>query len=103
MKAKWTDYAKEQKRQVENYIRREFGTKRKRKFIQEVNDTVEKLQRSPYIGQIDPLFKSYAATYRSVIINGLNKMVYRVDGDTIYIVAFWDVRMEPENQAAQVK
>ena len=50
-----------------------------------------------------PLFASHAATYRSIIINGLNKMVYRVDDDVIYIVAFWDTRMEPEVQAARVK
>ena len=40
-------------------------------------------------------------TYRSVIINGLNKMVYRIDGDIIYIVDFWDTRREPVGQAAQ--
>lgn len=71
--------------------------------MQEVNDTVEKLKCSPYIGQIDPLFEGYTATYRSVIINGLNKLVYRIDDDTIHIVAFWDTRMEPEEQAANVE
>lgn len=30
-------------------------------------------------------------------------MVYREEDDTIYIVAFWDTRMEPEQQAARVK
>jgi hypothetical protein len=34
---------------------------------------------------------------------GLNKMVYRVDGDIIYIVAFWDTRKEPKEQANQIK
>ena len=63
----------------------------------------QKLKRSPGIGQIDPLFASRAATYRSVIVNGLNKMVYRIDDDVIYIVAFWDTRMEPEEQATRVK
>ena len=37
------------------------------------------------------------------IINGLSKLVYRIDDDVIHIVAFWDTRMEPEHQAAQVK
>ena len=61
----------------------------------------QKLKRSPGIGQIDPLFASHAATYRSVIVNGLNKMVYRIDGDVIYIAAFWDTRMEPNEQRDQ--
>ena len=63
----------------------------------------QKLKRSPNIGQIDPLFEAHAATYRSVIVNGLNKMVYRIDGEVIYIAAFWDTRMEPEEQATRVK
>ena len=42
-------------------------------------------------------------TYRSVIINGLNKMVYRVDGNIIYIVDFWDTRREPVSLASQTE
>ena len=103
MRVIWQEPAKRGRRQIAAYIRQEFGTKRAKKFRQEVADTINMLSRSPNIGQIDPLFASHAATYRSVIINGLNKMVYRTDGDVIYIVAFWDTRMEPEEQAARVK
>lgn len=103
MKAKWTDHAKEQRRQVADYIRKQFGTRRKRQFMQEVNETVRMLMQSPGIGQIDPLFEERSLAYRSVIINGLNKLVYRVDGERILIVAFWDTRNEPESQASQVK
>ena len=35
------------------------------------------------------------------IVNGLNKMVYRIDDDVINIVAFWDTRMEPNEQRDQ--
>ena len=41
--------------------------------------------------------------YRSVIVNGLSKMVYYIKDDTIRIVAFWDTRQEPEAQAAKLK
>lgn len=61
------------------------------------------LRNSPYIGQIDPLYADRPLTYRSVIINGLNKMVYRIDGDIIYIVDFWDTRREPNKQASQTQ
>lgn len=61
------------------------------------------LRRSPYIGQIDPLFEGRAKTYRSVIVNGLNKMVYYIEDDTLHIAALWDTCMEPEEQAAGVK
>lgn len=103
MKAIWEPKAKVAKRQIAAYIRTEFGTKRAKKFRQEVDDMVTMLMRAPNIGQIDPLFGGRAKTYRSVIVNGLNKMVYYVEDDTVHIAAFWDTRMEPEEQAAKVK
>ena len=103
MKLIWQEPAKDGRRQVAAYIRREFGIKRAKRFRQEIDDTVHQLLRSPDIGQIDPLYDDRPLTYRSVIINGLNMMVYRVDGDIIYIVDFWDTRREPEDQARQTK
>ena len=103
MRANWTDHAKEQRRQIADYIRREFGLKRKKKFMQEVDHTVRMLMQSPGIGPIEPLFVDRPKAYRSVIINGLNKLVYSVENDAIYIEAIWDTRQEPEEQAAQVK
>lgn len=103
MKVEWDPKAKEARSQVADYIRREFGAKRKIRFLQEVRETTKKLSKAPYIGQIDPFFADRPQTYRSIIINGLNKMVYRIEGDTIYIAAFWDTRSEPEGQAEQVR
>jgi plasmid stabilization system protein ParE len=103
MRAKWTDHAKEQRRQIADYIRREFGLKRKKKFMQEVDHVVRLLMQSPGIGPIESLFADRPKAYRSVIINGLNKLVYYVENDAIYIEAIWDTRQEPEEQATQVK
>ncbi len=103
MKVVWQTNADRQREQVAEYIRDEFGSKRRREFLQEVRQMTQQLKRTPNIGQIDPLFEGRAATYRSVIINGLNKLVYRIDDDTIHIVAFWDTRMEPEGLAAKVR
>ena len=103
MRIVWDPDAKKARTQVANYIRREFGAKRKIAFLQQVKQTTDLLKRSPGIGQIDPLFSDRAMTYRSVIINGLNKLVYFVKDDTIYIAGFWDTRMDDEDQATQVK
>ncbi len=86
-----------------DYIREQFGFKRKKTFMQEVRQMTQKLRRAPNIGQIDPLFEGRAKTYRSVIVNGLNKIVYYVEDDTVHIAAFWDTRREPTNQASQTK
>lgn len=103
MKLLWQTNADRQRDMVAEYIRDEFGARRRKQFLKEVRQMTQELRRSPYIGQIDPLFEGFAATYRSVIINGLNKLVYRIDDDTIRVVAFWDTRMEPEEQAARVE
>lgn len=103
MKVNWDPEAKKAQRQVAAYIRKEFGVKRAKKFRQEVDDTVNQLLLSPGIGQIDPLFSDRARTYRSVIINGLNKLVYFVSDDVLYIAGFWDTRMDDEDQATKVK
>lgn len=103
MKVVWQEAAKVGRRQVAVYIRKEFGTKRAKRFRQEIDETVKLLMRSPGIGQIDSLYADRPLTYRNIIINGLNKMVYRIEGDIIYIVDFWDTRREPTNQAAQTE
>ena len=102
MKIEWSNYAKDQRHQVANYIRERFGYKYKHKFIQEVDKIVRMLMQYPNLGPIDPLFADRPIAYRSVVISGLSKMVYYIDGDIIYIAAFWDCRREPQVQAAQI-
>ena len=61
----------------------------------------DNLKRTPNLGSIDPLFSDRPIAYRSVVINGLSKMVYYVKDDTIRIAAFWDTRQEPNEQRDQ--
>ena len=103
MRVEWTDYAEMRRDQIGDYILDSFGAKRMAKFMQEVDSAVNMLVRNPNIGSIDPLFADRSAAYRSIIINGLSKLAYRVGEDVIYIVAFWDTRQEPAAQAEQVK
>ena len=103
MRVIWQTIAKRQRDIIAEYIRQEFGAKRRNLFLQEVRKTTRMLSRSPNIGSIDSLFSERPIAYRSVIINGLSKLVYRIDNEVIHIVAFWDTRQEPESQAAKIK
>lgn len=103
MKLKWNLSAKSDMRQVARYVNRKFGRKARQEFMLRVKDAEKMIMHQPNIGPIDPLYADRPLTYRSVVINGLNKMVYRIDGDIIYIVDFWDTRREPRNQAAQTE
>lgn len=99
----WDPKATIGKRKIANYIRRSFGLDRVKRFRQEVDQTIDMIMCHPNLGPIDPLFDDRPKTYRSVIINGLSKMVYFIDDDNIYIAAFWDCRQDPKEQASKVK
>lgn len=103
MKTKWDPKARDSFRQVARYINTKFGRKAREDFMQRVKDAESLIKRSPNVGPIDPLYADRPVTYRSIIINGLNKLVYRIDDDIIHIVDFWDTRREPKGQAAQTK
>ncbi|MBR3521841.1 MAG: type II toxin-antitoxin system RelE/ParE family toxin [Prevotella sp.] len=103
MKVIWDPKAKKNRSQVADYIRQKFGARRKILFLQEVREVTKKLRTAPYIGKIDPLFEDRSKTYRSIIVNGLNKIVYFVEDDIIYIAGFWDTRMNDEELAANVE
>lgn len=97
----WDPKATNGRENIADYIREKFGIIRERKFKQNIEQTVETICEYPNIGTIDPLFSDRTEEYRSVIIDGLSKMVYFIKEDTIYIAAFWDCRQEPETEAAE--
>jgi plasmid stabilization system protein ParE len=103
MKVKWDPTARADMRQVARYINEKFGRKTRQDFIQRVREAEKLIVSQPNIGPVDPLYSNRPVTYRSITVNGLNKMVYRIDGNVIYIVDFWDTRREPTNQAAQTQ
>ena len=100
---KWDPDAKVAMQQVARYINMRFGRKARQGFMQRVKDTEKLIKSSPNIGQIDPLYADRPETYRSIIIYGLNKLVYRIEGEIIFIAAFWDTRQEPEAKADQTR
>lgn len=102
MKIHWYKRAAAQLHQVEHYILRNFGEKVRKEFMDEVEQAVLSLAEIPTIGQVDPLFAHRNQTYRSTIVRHLNKIVYFIKDDTVFIAAFWDTRREPNNQARQV-
>ena len=103
MKSIITNLAKEQIRQIAKYIRKEFGKDRRDEFMKEVRQTRRLIEGSPNIGPIEPLLADRAVMYRSYVMNRLDKIIYRIDGEIIYIVAFWDVRRAPGTLVSEVK
>lgn len=55
------------------------------------------IQKFPTAGTPEPLLSGRKFFYRFVLLNHNIKMVYYIESDVIHIVAFWDMRMSPEN------
>lgn len=103
MRVVWTPLAKSQRRKTALYIYREFGRRSSDVFVDQIHHCATLLADSPYMGHPEPLLSNRAALYRSIVVNRLNKIVYRIDGDVLTIVALWDTRREPQQQADEVK
>jgi len=101
----WEKIAKNQLKIVASYIEKRFGLKREREFKQEIDKAVSLLLTNPYIGALDPLLSNRSKTYRFILVNKLNKIVYFIDNktDIIHISAFWDCRREPGGQTKHLK
>ena len=103
MKVKVTKQARAQLRQKSNYIRYTFGLRPSSEFVQKVRRAYKLLVSNPFLGPVEPLMADRPVQYRSIVINRLNKMVYYINDDVIEIVAFWDTRREPKQQADQIE
>ena len=93
----WSPKAKESLKKVAGYIFLTFGEKPTERFKEKVLRVEKTLVVNPNIGPKEPLLKNYSVIYRSVVVNSLNKIVYYIEDNIVYIAAFWDTRREPKS------
>ena len=103
MRVIWHPDAQNRLRQAAAYIQTEYGRRSSAKFIKEVYRSERLIAKFPYLGIAEPILADAPVSYRSIVVNRLNKMVYWINEDVIEIVDFWDTRREPKKQAEQVK
>ena len=96
MQVKFTDKAIAHLENIVDIFLEYAGERYAVKFSRLVDEKLSKLQRFPYTGFIEPLLVGRKYQYRATIIYENYKMVYYVEGDVIWVVAFWDMRMNPE-------
>ena len=101
MRLQWSKKARRKVDAVAVYISRTFGEWSSRAFLEEVDEVATLLLRHPNLGPIERFLANEPIMYRSLVVNKLNKIIYTVKNDVIYIVDFWDTRREPSAQATQ--
>ncbi len=89
-----TNPAKSNLRKLYNYYKKEVSKKLAERIKLDLLKTISKLKTNPYIGQKEEQLASLNLNHR-YLVNGHYKIIYRIEGDTIYITDFFDSRQNP--------
>ena len=103
MRVLWMEQAQEALSQANQFILEEYGRKASEAFLLRMYKIGSLLADNPNMGALEPLLEGRSFAYRSIVVNRLNKIVYRVVEDRIEIADVWDTRREPQQQADGVK
>ena len=89
-----TNPAKSNLRKIYNYYKKEVSKKIAESIKLDLLKTISKLENHPYIGQIEEHLASLNLNHR-YLVTGHYKIIYRIEGNTIYITDFFDSRQNP--------
>lgn len=88
-----------------SYALTEFGTTTLMRFNKEYGNIRYRLSKHPLSSPREPLLRNYPRSYRSAIIMGNWKIIYRYDEtyNRVIFVDLWDMRMNPNRLVKQFK
>ncbi len=97
LRPEWSDDATEVLNDIMEYLLETFGISSVIKLRDEIDSYINTLLTNPNVGRVEPFLVGKRYVYRSIVINSINKIVYRIDEDVLYIIDIWDMRRSPEN------
>ncbi|MBQ9203165.1 MAG: type II toxin-antitoxin system RelE/ParE family toxin [Prevotella sp.] len=95
MQVKFTDKAIAHLESIIDIYIEYAGERYAMKFSSLVDQKLKRLMLFPASGFPEPLLEGRKYLYRATIIHNNYKMIYYVEGSTIWVSAFWDMRMSP--------
>ena len=95
MKVVVSERAKRNRNQIARYILHDFGENTLLEFRKAYRDTKRFLAEHPEGGQEELNLSNDKHKYRFTVVHGLTKVVYRIEGEVVYVVDMWDTRREP--------
>ena len=103
MNVEWTPQARSAVIETMIYIEETFGTKTMLEFAEAIAESEMYLARDPYMFKIEPLLEGRAETYRCFNVKKINKIIYRVGENSVYVVDFWNLRQNPQTLQNRIK
>ena len=79
-----------------------FGEKVAKRFFVHIWDYDSRLAAFPYMGKVECFLSGSSKEYHSLVVHNHYKLIYRVseEEDTVYVVALWDTRRNPQDMDA---
>ena len=75
-----------------DYIKQKWGEKTAKQFVQKTDDILKLLQNYPSMGQIEK------GDIRGFQLSRQTRILYRIRDEKIIILAFFDVRQDPNKK-----
>lgn len=88
----WSKNATQDLKKIIEYLRDEWSVDIAEKFIDKLDSILELLENAPYIG----IKSEKRAGVRQILITRHNKLFYRLRGNTILLLDFFDTRQDPD-------
>jgi len=86
----WTKAAEEKFSDIIDYLHKRWGDSSVRSFVRKAFGTIGIVAEFPELGVLE-----YSSTLRSFLIVKQITLIYRVDGNRLIIVTFFDNRQNP--------
>lgn len=99
----WTQRANHERIAWLSYSEREFGQHSAQQIHERINSYLHTLAEHPKAGKSEPLLAKRETEYRSLVVHKLIKLIYRIQGDKIFIVDLWDTRCEPSHLIKRIR
>jgi len=95
MKIEWTFAAQKDLKKIFKFYTKHFSKDLAHKIIDDIFNSVKKLELGHGIGQKEELLEHFNQNHRYLIRNH-NKIIYTVEEDKIYITHVFDTRQNPK-------
>lgn len=64
-------------------------------ILEELIERTKQLESHPLSGPIEPFYAKCGFNYR-FLVHGNYKIIYKVEGNTVFVMRFFDARQNPE-------
>ena len=95
MKLIWTEGALSDWEDIARYVAVNFGKKAFDEYNKATEEAENQIAEFPSSGTPLKTCKHHSLGLKFVLISKLSKMIYHVDGETIFIDVIWDTRQSP--------